>query len=137
VFVRHVEERTSPYSLVLLEHGHGAVSRVPADATAFPIREHAFDFVVNAQSTDPSEDGRHIAWARAFYESMLPWSSGLVYVNTLSEDEGGRVSAAYGTNMARLSQVKAMYDPENRFRRNHNVPVARVGATMGSSSTGS
>ncbi len=76
---------------------------------------------------DPEEDARHVAWTREFYAAMQPWSATTVYVNALSEDDAGRVGAAYGANYARLARVKATYDPANRFRRNQNVPPAATG----------
>ena len=40
-------------------------------------------------------------------------------------DEGQeRVRASYRGNYDRLAQVKATYDPDNRFRVNQNVPPA-------------
>jgi FAD/FMN-containing dehydrogenase len=125
-FVRHCESRTSPRTVVMLEHGHGAVSRVAPDATAFPIRGHAFDLVILTLWEDAAEDARHAEWARDFYGAMQPWSAGQVYVNALSEDDAARVGEAYGGNLARLAQLKAKYDPGNRFRRNQNIAPAGV-----------
>lgn len=71
--------------------------------------------------TDPSEDARHIAWTREFYSAMHPWSAGLVYVNALDQDDMARIPEAYGRNYARLRAIKAVYDPDNRFRRNQNI----------------
>jgi FAD/FMN-containing dehydrogenase len=125
-FVRFAESCPSPRTFIVLEHGHGAVARVAPDATAFPMRGHAFDFVVISLWEDAKEDARNVAWTRAFYEAMQPWSADLVYVNALGADDGGRVAEAYGGNYARLTDVKAKYDPANRFRRNHNIPAAAV-----------
>jgi hypothetical protein len=41
-------------------------------------------------------------------------------VNFIGEREG-RVGDAYGTNHARLTALKARYDPDNLFRVNQNV----------------
>jgi FAD/FMN-containing dehydrogenase len=120
-FARHAECCTSPRTFAILEHAHGAAARVAPAATAFPARGHAFDLVVLSLWEDAGEDARHVAWTRAFFEAMRTWSAALVYVNTLSEDEGGRVGEAYGGNYARLAAVKAAYDPGNRFRRNQNI----------------
>ena len=120
-FVRCAEDCPSPRSMVVLEHGHGAVARVAPDATAFPIRGHAFDLVVISLWDDPTDDTRQIGWTRSFFAAMQPWSAAMVYVNTLSEDEGARVGEAYGPNYPRLAAVKAKYDPTNRFRRNQNI----------------
>lgn len=126
IFVRYAESCTSPRTVALLEHAHGALARVPADATAFPSRGHAFDLVVLSLWNDPAEDARHIAWTRDFYAAMQPWSSALVYVNALSEDDSGRVAEAYGGNYERLVALKAKYDPGNLFRRNQNISAPRT-----------
>jgi FAD/FMN-containing dehydrogenase len=130
-FVRCAERCPSPRTFVVLEHAHGAVARVAPDATAFPARGHEFDLVVLSLWEDPSEDARHVAWTREFYAAMQPWSAMTVYVNSLSEDDAGRVDAAYGANYARLARVKAVYDPTNRFRRNQNVPPSVPSPSLG------
>jgi FAD/FMN-containing dehydrogenase len=49
-------------------------------------------------------------------------TSGGVYVNFLSDDEGGdRVCAAYGDRYTRLVALKNQYDPTNLFRSNQNI----------------
>jgi FAD/FMN-containing dehydrogenase len=120
-FVQFAESCTSPRSLAILEHAHGAVSRVAPDATAFPIRSDPFDLVLISVWNDSAEDPRHIDWTRKFYAAMLPWSAGKVYVNTLDQDDMDRVPEAYAQNYNRLAAVKATYDPDNRFRRNQNI----------------
>ena len=60
---------------------------------------------------------------RDFWTAMQPFSTGGVYVNFLSEDEGeDRVKAAYGAaNYERLVALKNKYDPTNFFRLNANI----------------
>lgn len=130
-FAKHAERCTSPRTFMIIEHSHGAAGRVDAEATAFPARDHAFNLVILALWPDASDDAAQILWARAFYEAMQPWSASMVYVNTLSDDDGGRVAEAYGVNYARLAEVKAKYDPSNRFRRNQNIPPAKVKSGAG------
>jgi hypothetical protein len=133
-FVHFAEKCTSPRTLTLLEHQHGVCSRVQPEATAFTMRSQPFDLVIVGIWDNPDDDERNIEWTRAFYAAMQPWSAGLVYVNSLSEDDSARVPEAYGRNYARLCEVKAKYDPENRFRRNHNIrPQTQVasGTTLG------
>jgi FAD/FMN-containing dehydrogenase len=59
----------------------------------------------------------------ALWEALRRYSTGGVYVNFLTEEEGAeRLEAAYrGTNYARLAQLKAVYDPANLFRHNQNI----------------
>jgi FAD/FMN-containing dehydrogenase len=120
-FVKFAESSASPRSLAILEHSHGAVSRVPGDAAAFPARTAPYDLVLIAAWTDPAEDARNTAWTRTFHSGMEPWSAHLVYVNALDQDDTERIPQAYGSNYKRLCDVKAKYDPENRFRRNQNI----------------
>jgi FAD/FMN-containing dehydrogenase len=120
-FVGFAESRTSPRSITVLEHSHGAVSRVPPDATAFPTRTAPFDLVLISVWTNPEEDARHVGWTREFHSAMQPWSAGSVYVNSLDQDDAARVPEAYGANYNRLCAVKSAYDPGNLFRRNQNI----------------
>jgi len=120
-FVRFAAARTSPRTMVKLEHAHGVASRVAPTATAFPARGHPFNLVVLSLWDDVKDDARNIAWTRDFHGAMQPWSAGLVYVNALADDDGARVRQAFGENFDRLAAVKARYDPANRFRRNQNI----------------
>jgi FAD/FMN-containing dehydrogenase len=114
---------TSPASIVLVEHHHGAVNRVAPEATAFAQREAPYDLVIISLWTDPTESERHIRWTREFWAAMAPFAAGGVYVNTLAQDEPAeRVRAAYGPNFARLAALKRRYDPDNFFRLNQNIP---------------
>ena len=125
-FAGWAERCPSPRTFAIIEHTHGAAARSAPDATAFPIREHQFDLVLLSLWENASEDAAQMAWTRGFYDAMQPWSASLVYVNALSEDDRGRVAEAYGPNYRRLAEVKAKYDPDNRFRRNQNIPPARA-----------
>lgn len=124
-FVNFAETSASPRSLAILEHAHGAMSRVPAEATAFPTRTAPYDLVLIAAWTDPAEDQPNVAWTRSFHAGMERWSTHLVYVNALDQDDIERIPQAYGPNYNRLGEVKEKYDPENFFRRNQNIGRTR------------
>ena len=51
-----------------------------------------------------------------------PHATGTAYVNFIPEDEPGAAERAYGPNHERMAVLKRRYDPDNRFRLNHNVP---------------
>jgi len=116
----------TPMGQILIEHFHGAVTRVNVTDTAFPHRREGYNFLVLAQWTQPTETGACIAWARETYQRMQPFFAAGRYVNYLDNDEiGGAVAAAYGPNFRRLQQIKAKYDPTNFFRVNQNIrPLA-------------
>jgi FAD/FMN-containing dehydrogenase len=119
----HGARITSPHSLAAFFHLGGAISRVGKGDTAFSHRDAAFGFVIQAEWVDPEESDRHIQWTREFWKAMQPFSTGGVYVNFLSEDEGeDRVRAAYGAaTYERLVAVKNKYDPTNFFQMNQNI----------------
>ena len=107
---------------VLLEPLHGAAARVPPEATAFAGREASFNATFTGIWTDPSEDERWISSARSFSAGLAPWSIGGGYVNYASEAPGDSLDTAFGAaRLQRLRDVKREYDPENRFRFNHNI----------------
>src|SRR5262249_26588101 len=60
----------TPMGQLLLEHVHGAVTRVDAGATAFPHRQEGYNFLILAQWMQPGDTNRCIAWARETYERM-------------------------------------------------------------------
>lgn len=107
---------------IILEHVHGAATRVPVDATAFPHRAAGYNFLLMSQWTDPGISAECVAWARETYAAMSPFTAAGRYVNYLDADEAGDpVAAAYGPNYRRLQEIKRRYDPENFFRLNQNI----------------
>lgn len=127
VVLRHAAVKTSPYSLILILHMHGKASRAATDMTAFGARAEQWDFDIIPQWQAPTEDARHIDWARNFWKEAERFTRG-VYSNHLDTDDGAaRVRAAYGQNYDRLALIKRKYDPENLFKVNHNImPAALV-----------
>ncbi len=115
----------TPMGALLLEHFHGAVTRVDVGDTAFPHRETGFNLLIVAQWVDPAQSAEGVAWAKGAYDAMRPFMASGRYVNYLGDDEGGdSVAAAYGPNYSRLRSVKRTYDPGNVFKLNQNVEPA-------------
>ncbi len=115
----------STMSGIAVEHLHGAVTRVPVDATAFPHRQPGFNILIAGVWADAKDDDENIDWARETYQTLRPQLGSGRYVNYLSEDDGTAVADAYGPNLARLAEIKRRYDPGNRFHLNHNIEPAR------------
>ncbi len=104
----------------------GAMSRVPATATAFGGRQAAFLMNFVGQWLDPAEDEAGSAWVRAASEAMAPYSTGQRYVNFLADEGETGVRSAYRQDtLARLRSLKARYDPSNFFHLNQNIKPAQ------------
>jgi hypothetical protein len=115
----------SPMSHIVIEHFHGAASRVPVDATACAMRVEGYNVVIISQWTDPAESDRSIAWARDTHAALGPFLAPIRYVNYLEADvDGDPAAIAYGTNYDRLRSIKTKYDPENIFHSNVNIRPA-------------
>jgi FAD/FMN-containing dehydrogenase len=106
-----------------MNHLHGAVSRVPLAATAFPLRQPGFDCFAIAGWPVPALREAAVNWVQRLFEVLRPHAS-VAYINLLSDDEGERVATAYGPQYARLAALKRKYDPANLFRLNPNIPPA-------------
>ena len=99
----------------------GAIRKVSDADAAFEGRDAALAVNINAVWPDVAAGPRDVEWARGCWAVMELHSTGGVYVNFLSEEGEARVRAAYGPKWARLSDLKAQYDPENIFRVNQNI----------------
>lgn len=109
-----------PHCEIIFIRMGGAINRVPAEATAYPHRDHEWMWDLHTRWEDPSKDDEMIGWARSFFDDMAPFGTGGTYVNFISETEGEE-NRAYRSNYERLARLKAKYDPDNFFRLNQNV----------------
>jgi FAD/FMN-containing dehydrogenase len=99
----------------------GAANRISADATAYFHRDAKFVLNVHGRWDEVADDRICMAWAREFFQASAPFASAGAYVNFMTQEEGDRVAAAYGSNYDRLVQIKNRYDPENIFHLNQNI----------------
>lgn len=102
---------------------HGAVTRVPLTATAFPLRREGIACDVSAYWKSPAEQKATKEWIEAL-RTKLPMDADGNYVNTMDREGESGVRRAYGANYARLQQLKARYDPDNLFSLNQNIRPA-------------
>ena len=107
---------------ILFEPLYGAAARVPLEATAFGGREAAYNATFISSWFDPAEDERKIAATRNYSAMLAPWALGGGYINYAFESIGDGMLSEYGVaRFERLREVKRRYDPDNRFRFNHNI----------------
>ena len=106
-----------------LEHVHGAATRVPVTATAFPHRDPAYSLLISGEWMDPTATDDIVAWTRTAYETLRSYGAGGRYVGYLDDDDEGPdpIREAYGPVYDRLVEVKNKYDSENTFHLNHNI----------------
>ena len=118
----HAARITSPHSAVIVFQLGGAIASRPASHSAVGNRDAAAVLNIAASWEKPEDDAAQVEWARSSWRDMKRFSTGGTYVNFLTEEETGeRVAAAYGKNLARLTEIKARWDPNNLFRMNKNI----------------
>lgn len=104
---------------VLLNLMGGAVARVAPDATAFAHRRALFSaqyLVESPVGTAAASLDEAAAWAHGMRGVMQAWSSAGAYVNYLDGLLEKPAEACYGSNLARLRQVKRAWDPDGLFK---------------------
>jgi FAD/FMN-containing dehydrogenase len=126
--------------IVELRHLGGAYSRQPTVPSAVGGRDAAFTlFSATIVQPDGLEEARRAS--EVLHGAMQPWSTGATALNFLGIDDAApeRVRTAFAPDdYARLAQLKAVYDPDNLFRVNHNIPPAgQLAAELAGSSASS
>src|ERR1700730_4759828 len=94
VLVDRFESCGSPMSQIVIEHFHGAASRVPIPATACAMRVTGFNVAIISQWMDPRQNDPCIAWCRGTFNGLTPFLAETRYVNYLDRDEAGDPVAA-------------------------------------------
>jgi hypothetical protein len=123
VLCDYASRMTSPESSIGMLSLGGAVARTPVDATAYPHRDATWVLNIQSRWRETENEDRHIEWTWELFDAMVPFSTGGVYVNFISGDEGAdRVRAAYGDEIYdRLTEIKTEWDPKNVFHLNQNI----------------
>ena len=112
----------SPMTPMLLEHFHGAVTRIEPTAAAVPHREPGWNLLIPSVWLDPADTEANIAWTKETHAALKPELSERRWLNYLGDDQAeDAIRAAYGPNYDRLREVKRRYDPDNVFHLNHNI----------------
>lgn len=99
---------------------YGAITRVPAIDTAFPLRQPGYEVDLMGRWATPAERASAVQWVQELRDNLQPYARG-VYSNQLGETSDNLVKATYGLNYARLQEIKKKYDPNNVLRLNQNV----------------
>jgi FAD/FMN-containing dehydrogenase len=112
----------SQMSAIFLEHFHGAVTRIPVEATAVPHREEGWNLLIPSVWVDPADSEMNITWTKESHAAFAEHLTERRWLNYLGDDQDAdAVRGAYGPNYDRLVELKRRYDPENIFHHNHNI----------------
>jgi FAD/FMN-containing dehydrogenase len=118
----------SPMSKLILEHFHGAALQPKPTDTAFPHRDRGYSVLIIAQWSDPKDNAPNIAWAKETFAALEPFTRHGAYSNYMADDEpSSGVKRAFAENLPRLQMLKDLYDPNNLFRNNQNIPPSKCG----------
>lgn len=119
----HAKRIASPHSAILLFHVGGALNELSAEHSPAGNRDAAYVLNIAAAWESPSDDARQMAWAKDAWRAASPFSTGGVYVNFLTDDEGeDRTRAAYGAAaLERLAAMKRVWDPDGLFRHTKRI----------------
>lgn len=107
----------------------GAAARVAPGETAFGDRSSPFVLNLLGNWEEPADDAANISWIRSLFARLRPAMVLGVYVNFMSGDESDRVPEAYRERWERLRAIKTIYDPDNFFRLNQNIPPITAAAS--------
>ncbi len=120
-----MESTSSDMVQVWFQQQGGAISRLPAQATAYWGRPASHNMgLVGVWPTGSPDAEANKDWVRKAWTGLEPLTRGN-YVNIANtDDRDGRVRDAYGENWPRLQQLKKRYDPANLFRLNANIKPA-------------
>ena len=119
--VRSFDACPSSMSHIIVEHLHGAASRVPIADTACTLRTTGFNVVIVSQWHDGEDNERGVTWARETFAALAPYLAPVRYLNYLEGDATAAATVAYGPNLPRLQELKAKWDPDNVFHLNVNI----------------
>jgi FAD/FMN-containing dehydrogenase len=125
-FVDNVQPPVSPLTQMIIVAGGGAISEVAEDAMAFGNRAAPFNMhYLSMWPPDPAQDQVNIDKTRQIAAALKPWTTGQVYLNFIGDEGMTRVETAYGPEKyARMRKIKKVWDPDNVFRHNQNIPPA-------------
>lgn len=126
--VGHAAAARSPFTKVYLCPLGGAVSHIDRSGMALAIPEARWMYFCLAEWWDSALRAAEIAWARAFMNTMRPWSADQAPANFIEPDEGtDRMRRSYGEEkFDRLVALKDKYDRDNVFSLNPNIQPSRA-----------
>jgi hypothetical protein len=117
--LEHMQQAGMAHTLVQFRVLGGAISKVPADATAYAHRQSSVMVTIARYVDGDSTAARR--WTEGLSQALQQSDRG-AYVSFFGPDDTDRIDAAYpGETLTRLRRIKAQYDPTNLFCHNDNI----------------
>lgn len=102
----------------------GTISDVAPNASAFAHRTGTLYGIQYATDwSDPHDGSVRMKELGTLYAAMRPYVSGSAYVNYCDIDLANWAQAYWGSNLPRLMQIKATWDPDNLFHHAQSIPL--------------
>ena len=100
----------------------GAINKKKVDETAFVHRGNTqYSMQYYSQWAAPKDSIARLKAMRGLHDSMRPFVSGGAYINYCDLDIKDYQTAYWGSNLAKLKQLKAKYDPQNIFKGTQGI----------------
>ncbi|OUT33205.1 FAD-binding protein, partial [Priestia aryabhattai] len=112
IMKKFLEEATGTEANFFFINWGGALSRVPSNETAFFWRRPLFYTEWTASWENKSQEASNLASVEKVRQLMKSYVKGS-YVNVPDQNIEKFGKAYYGSNFARLREIKAKYDPDN------------------------
>lgn len=122
ILIHNLKIAPGPVNVVSFDAYGGAISRIPAGATAFPHRNALFGLQYQSYWYEDANADDNIKWIEQFRTSMLPYTRG-AYRNYCDSMIIDWPAAYFGKNLEKLKEVKRRYDPENLFYFEQSIPI--------------
>ncbi len=123
VVIDHATRLPSPHSAIIFFQLQGALGELPAAYSPAGNRDAAYVLNIAGSWENAADDALNLRWSRDAFEATRTFSTGGVYINFLTEEEGReRIEAAYGKPiLERLAVLKKKFDPDNLFRHTKSI----------------
>ncbi|WP_461673523.1 FAD-binding oxidoreductase [Priestia megaterium] len=121
IMKKFLEEATGTEANFFFINWGGALNRVPSNETAFFWRRPLFYTEWTASWENKSQEASNLASVEKVRQLLKPYVKGS-YVNVPDQNIEKFGKAYYGSNFAKLREIKAKYDPDNLFRFPQSIP---------------
>jgi FAD/FMN-containing dehydrogenase len=123
VVLRYVASGPAPISMAEFRQGSGAIDKADRNANALDSRFIGFYMHAGGLVPTPEAHQGFLDYAARFQEELQPYATGRLYLNFMGAHEAAeRGKDAYlPASYDRLRELKAKYDPDNRFVYSFNL----------------